>query len=188
MKGKFIILMLLVCHIGHSQISKSLVSDKEKDLSIKLLNTKFKDVDIVNEFEGYQKITDTSFMNSTTYKEYGVKHLKKGEKHILLLLNRIEDENGNRTGISEILNFLQLELSNKEGMVIGYCGDDGKWDTNKIFAVIFDLDLLEKDKKLINTSIRSIWKVNESGFVEEKLDAKFNCFSDTDYLIKLAKL
>jgi len=142
----------------------------------------------IESLKSFNKITDTSFSSSSTFKEYGIKHLKKDSKHVILLLDRLEDKNGNKTGQNKILNSMEVNLEANEGFVIGYCGEDSNWDIDKIYAVSINLTKASKGKNFLS-SITNIWKIEEeNGFQIIKLTKDFNCLEDANYLIELAKL
>ncbi len=142
----------------------------------------------LEEFKNFKKITDTNFVKSGSYKEYGIKHLKNENNHILLLLDRLEDDFGVKTGKSEILDLQIITTKDNEGMAIGYCGEDSRWDTDRIYTVTFDINKAKNTKSIIPT-IASIWKIDEkNGFQQIQLTDQFQCLEDPNYFIELAKL
>jgi len=187
MKHIFLITVLLFSYSGRCQESDL----KERNtISSKIIGKVFIDKEFI-EVEGlrhFKKITDTSFSKKKTFKEYGIKHVRKEQTHILLLLDRLRNNYGKRTGRSKLLNYLELNLLESEGIVLGYCGENDNWEMDRIYAVVFDIHKAKKTKDFLSTII-TIWKIDEeNGFQKINLNTNFNCLSDTDYLIELAKL
>lgn len=157
--------------------------NKESKLILK--NTIFSNNDFskIKGLEGFTKVSDTSFYKEKSYKEYAVKHLKKEQTHIVLLIDRLTNENGNRTGEQKILNHIALNLSASEGLSIGYCGEPNSWDIEALYAVKFDIQKL-KTTKNIPLSILNIWKIEEeNGFQVIDQNDNFNCI-EVDYLLQ----
>lgn len=157
--------------------------------SLELLHAKFEDSNFQNipVFNDFQKVRDTSFVMLKNYKEYGVKHIRKDSTNVLLLLDRLVDSNGNKTGINKILNYNEFVLSPNERIVIGYCGIKDKWDVNQIYAAVFDLQKAQAFNGNIAEIIKTLWKIDEKGFTLFRTHSDLTCFSDTNYIIQLTK-
>ena len=105
---------------------------------------------------------------------------------MLLLLDKLEDKNGTITEKRKILNYLELNILESQKIVIGYCGENKKWDIDTIYAVVFNVDKAIKSKNFLS-SITEIWKINEKiGFQKINLKTHIYCMENLDYLIETA--
>lgn len=154
------VMLVLVSFLCFSQYQKS------TNLKQKLLGDRFKDY---NELQGLKKI------NSTVINlHYGVAHLQKGEKN-LLLLTRFENSTRHQDDFElKVIDVIEVPNYNASyySLAVKGCSQNGRND-----ATLFALAVNEDSKKYL-TKVIKVWKLNkETGKIMDFPNAGVKCIN-----------
>ncbi|MFB9055649.1 hypothetical protein ACFFU9_02750 [Mariniflexile ostreae] len=137
-----------------------------------MIGMEFVDIDQIDKFSNYFKVSDTVIDEADTEAKYGILHLRDTINN-LILFNRISYD-GLLNRIYKILDTLILPKRNKnEFVTIGYCSVKNSLDESFIAIV-------DKTDSLQIQNIKKAWSVNTDS---EKIEYfknlnKMTCFNE----------